>query len=153
MANSTSEAVGDAAKTGVDAIGITSGSPATAVPSVKRKTPQVPEGDTLGIPQFVISVGEEGEIERITAETFLSKYPVAVTIVTADGMKAADDATVRQWRQQIRQRLLTPSVWSGISGFNGVDLSSKAPFDQSALSKDFNFATIIVTVEVLEALP
>jgi hypothetical protein len=146
--------VGDVAKAAVDAIGILKPSvvPDTAVPSVKRKTPSVPEGDSLGLPQLVISVGEEGAVEYLTATTKLKKYPVAVTIVTAAGAKSADDATVRKWREQIEQKLEVFASWASLVGFNEVNIINRAPFDVSALSKDFNYSTVVAEAQVVEDL-
>jgi hypothetical protein len=151
-AQSKSEEVGDMAKAAVDAIGILKPGvvPDAAVPSVKRKTPSVPEGDTLGLPQFVISVGEEGKVERLDAVTKIKAYPVAATIVTGTGAKAADDATVRKWRQQFEEKLEAAATWAGLAGFNRVNITNKAPFDVNALSKDFNYATVVAEVEVVE---
>jgi len=147
---SVSELVGDVAKAAVDAIGITNN--AVAVPSVKRKTPSVPEGDTLGLPQFVISVGEEGKVETLTATEKLKRYPVAVTIVTGGGSKAADDPTLRSWRQQLEQKLDARDTWrTDVAGFNEVNITNKLPFDASALAKDFNYATVVAEVQVIEA--
>lgn len=144
---STSEAVGDAAKAAVDLLALPS------VTCVKRKTPSRPEGATAPLPEVVVSVGEEGKAERLTAQTKLKTYPVAVTIVTAGGQKAADDPTVRDWRQQIEQALFARATWSGIDGWSVVNITDKAPFDTAALSKDFNYSTIVAEVEVVEDLP
>lgn len=151
-AQSVSEEVGDTAKTAVDALAILKPgiTPDAAVPSVKRKLPSVPEGDTLGLPQFVISVGEEGKVERLTAVSKLKTYPVAVTIVTNTGAKAADDVTVRKWRQQIEVKLENEMTWMGIAGFNRVNITNKPPFDVSALAKDFNYSTVVAEVEIVE---
>jgi hypothetical protein len=150
-AQSKSEEVGDVAKAAVDALAIAKPSPGTGtVPSVKRKTPSVPEGATNGLPEFVISVGEEGKVERLTAVSKLKTYPVAVTIVTNTGAKAADDATVRKWRQQIEQKLEAQATWIGVTGFNRVNITNKPPFDVSALAKDFNYSTVVAEVEVVE---
>lgn len=152
MANSTSEAVGDVAKAGLDALAITKPgvTPTAAVPSVKRKTPSVPEGDSLGLPQFVVSVGEEGKTEYLTATQKLKTYPVAVTIVTATGQQLADDATIRQWRQQIELVLELRNTWVGLAGWNQVEITNKAPFDTTALSKDYDYATVVAEVQVVE---
>jgi hypothetical protein len=151
-AQSKSEEVGDVAKAAVDAIGILKPGavPDTAVPSVKRKSPSTPEGDTLGLPQLVISVGEEGAVEYLDAQTKLKQYPVAVTIVTASGARAADDVTVRKWREQIEQKLESRAAWATLTGFNDVNITNKAPFDISALSKDYNYAAVLAVVEVVE---
>jgi len=149
VAESVSEAVGDRVKTAIDAIGITSG--ASAVPSVKRKLPNLPEGDPLGVPQFVVSVEGEGPTIYLDVEKKIRAYPVAVTIVTATGAKAADDATVRQWRDQIDAALDTRAAFTTLPGFNDVSAAGRAPFDVSALPKDWNYSVQVFTVEVIEA--
>jgi hypothetical protein len=152
MPNSTSEAVGTTAKAIVDAIGITYNS--VAIPSVKRKTPTVPEGTSLALPQIVISVGAEGRTEYLTGVQKLKIYPVAATIVSNTGQQAGDDAVIRQWRQQIELALEGRSGWqtgaNAISGWNRATIVNQAPFDLSTLSKDYNYAVVIVEVEVLE---
>jgi hypothetical protein len=148
VANSTSEAVGTAAKAIVDAIGITAGG--GAVPSVMRKTPSVPEGAAVALPQFVVSVGAEGCTEYLTATQKVKTYPVAVTVVTDTGLQSADDPTVRQWRQQIELALEAAGNWSGLSGFNDAALTNRAPFDVAALGKDFNYSTVVAEVSVIE---
>ncbi|AWM41762.1 hypothetical protein GobsT_71350 [Gemmata obscuriglobus] len=154
MALSVSEAVGDAAKAAVEALGLTrpaAGEPlTTAVPVTKRKTPSVPDGDRKGLPQVVVSVGEFGAVEKIDAETDLVKYPCAVTIVTAGGEKAGDDPAVRDWLDRVRKKLQAVGSWAGVTDFNTVTTVGKAPFDPGALSKAFNFSTQVFTVEVLE---
>lgn len=145
MADSKSEAVGDAVKAAVEALGLTG-----LKGVVKRKKPDVPEGDTVGLPQAVVSVGEEGKTEYLTAVKKLKTYPAAVTIVTGGGMKAADDAQVRQWREQIERKLESYATWSGFAGWNETNITNKAPFDASALSKDFNYSTVVADVQVIE---
>lgn len=121
----------------------------SGVTVVRRKTPTLPEGTTAALPQVVVSIEAEGEVEQIDYSTDLVRYPVAVTIVTADGKNADDDA-VRGWRQQIRRAVEARATWSGLSGWNAIGITGRAPFDASALSKDLNYSTIVFTVEVLE---
>jgi hypothetical protein len=148
MANSTSQLVGDTAKAIVDGLQLVS------TPSVKRKTPSFPEGSVPPLPQLVISVSEEGKTEYLTATQKLKRYPVAVTIVTSTGHQLADDNTVRQWRQQIEMALEKIANWAALnttnSTFNEANLTNKPPFDVSALSKDFNYAVVVVEVFLIE---
>ena len=152
MPSATSQLVGDTAKAAVDAIGITvpGSSPPGSVPSVKRKTPSVPEGESNGLPQFVISVGAEERSEYLTATLKVKTYPVAVTIVTSTGRQLADDNTVRLWRQQIELALEARSSWANLVGFNDAEITNKAPFDTGALSQDFNYSTVVARVSVVE---
>lgn len=142
---SVSEAVGDVGKSAVEALAL------SGVTVVKRKTPSVPEGTTAPLPQVVITVGEEGPTEYLTATTKLKTYPLAATIVTAGGVPLADDPTVRAWRQQIEEKLDARATWAGLAGFNEVNITNKLPFDASALAKDFNYSPVVAEVEVLEA--
>lgn len=144
MAASTSERVGDIAKSAVQALAL------SGVTVVKRKTPSLPEGTSAGLPQVVISVGEEGRTEYLSATKKLKTYPVAATIVTAGGQQAADDATVRDWRQRIELKLEARATWTGLAGWNRVVITNKAPFDQATLSKDYNYATVVAEIEVVE---
>jgi hypothetical protein len=153
MPNATSQLVGDVAKTAIDALAIIPPGGTVPIPSVKRKTPSIPEGASQSpqLPQIVISVGEEGMSEYLTATTKLKTYPVAVTIVTNTGQQLADDATVRQWRQQIELVLEATATWASVKGWNFTRLTNKAPFDVLALSKDYNYSLLLAEVEVIEA--
>jgi len=102
------------------------------------------------VPQFVISVGGEGPTIYLDVEKKIRAYPVAVTIVTATGAKAADDATVRKWRDQIDAALDTRAAFTTLPGFNDVSAVGRAPFDVSALPKDWNYSVQVFTVEVIE---
>lgn len=152
-AQSVSEAVGDAAEAAVTAIGVLKPPgvpPAAAVPVARRKTPSAPEGSANGLPEIVVSVGEEPATEYLTATEKLRRYPVAVTIVTDGGAKAADDATVRKWRDQIDAALDARAAFASVDGFNQVDAGGGAPFDPAALPKDFNYSIQTFTVQVIE---
>ncbi len=153
MANSTSAAVVEAAVTAVTALGITHN--AVPLPVVARKTPSVPEGSAAALPQIVISCGEEGRSEYLTATLKSKTYPVAVTIVAGTGQQLADDATVRQWRQQIELALEARTSWqtgsAAVSGWNRSTVTNKAPFDAGALRTDFNYSVVMCDVEVIEA--
>ena len=59
--------------------------------------------------------------------------------------------TVRKWRDQIDAKMEARATWSGLAGFNGMDAGGGAPFDVSALSKDFNYSIQTYTVGVIEA--
>jgi hypothetical protein len=140
---SVSEAVGDAIGAAVAALAL------PGVTVARRKLPALPEGAVT--PQVVVSIGAEGPVEPIDATRDLVSYPVAVTIVTATGAQAADDATVRDWRQRIRRKVQDVATWAAVSGWNAVRTEGKEPFDPQALPKDFNFSTQVFTVEVLES--
>lgn len=155
MADSTSELLGTVARTAVLAVGLTrpaTPGPTEPVPVVVRKLPGVPQGDANGLPQVAVSVGEEGTTEYLTATEMLKRYPVSVAIVTATGAKAADDATVRQWRELVEAELNKRSTWA-VPGFNRVDLTNRAPFDPAALPKDANYTLATAVVEMIEAVP
>lgn len=147
MASSTSELIGDVAKAAVEALAL---SGVTAV--VKRKLPGVPEGDDNGLPQVVISVGEEGKTEYLTATEKLKTYPVTIAIVTAGGSLAGDDPAVREWRQLIEEALDARATWvDDVAGWNRVSLTNRPPFDRASLSKDYNYSLVVAAVEVIEA--
>jgi hypothetical protein len=152
MPAATSQLVGDAARAAVDALNILIPGTPNRVPSVKRKTPSLPEGTSANppLPQFVISVGAEARSEYVTATQKLKTYPVAVTIVSNTGQQQADDNTVRLWRQQIELALENWASWSNLPGFNDAVLANKAPFDTGALSKDYSYATVVAEVQILE---
>lgn len=155
MPDSTSEAVGDAAKTAIEGIGLTrtpvGGGAPEAIPVVKRKHAGVPKGDVNGLPQVVVSVGEEGATEYLSATQKLKSYPVNVAIVTPAGNKHGDDATVRKWREDIEEELDKRASWATVSGFNAVDVVNREPFDRTAMAKDQNYSLIVATVSVVEA--
>jgi hypothetical protein len=150
VAGSTSEAVGDVAVAAASALGLATGTPPAALPVERRKTPGVPEGQTPTLPQVVVSVGEEGRVERLSATQKLKTYPAAFTIVTAGGRVAGDNPTVRRWRQAIEAKAEAQATWVGLAGFNRVTITNKPPFDVQALGKDFNYATVVAEVEVVE---
>lgn len=161
MATSTSDAVGAAAEAMVSALNLV---PAAQV--VRRKVPGAPEGTVpkppegtpagqLRILTISISVGEEGDTEYLTAVLKVKNYPVAVTIVTNTGRDAADDDQIRQWRQQIEVAIESRSSWRAQArvigfGYNLATITNKPPFDPAALSKDFNYSTVVATVSVVE---
>lgn len=144
---SKSEAVGDAIEAGLAELGLAVG--VVLVTISRRKTPSLPGGKEP--PEIVISIGEEGQIEPMDCTRDFVRYPVAVTIVTGGGAKLGDDATVRAWREQIRKKLQSRSVYAGLAGWNGVSTVGKAPFEPSALPKDYNFSMQVFTVEILES--
>ncbi len=150
VTESRSEAVGDAIEAALTALGITDphGDPYELVTIARRKLPTLPEGKLP--PQIVISVSAFGKVEPIDATTDMIGYPVAVTIVTAEGAKAAYQPLIDLWRQRIRRAIQDRTTWQELDGWNAVETLGKEPFDSSALSKDFNFSTQVFTVEVLE---
>jgi hypothetical protein len=140
--------VANAVETAVEALALTG---VAAGQVVRRKIPAVPEDATL--PQVVVSVGEEGDIEFADFEgSVFVGYPVAVTIVTAGGAKLADDDTIRTWRESIRRKCHDRAAYAGVTGFLEVKAQGRVPFDEGALSKDFNFSIVAVfTVTCLES--
>jgi hypothetical protein len=120
----------------------------TGVTVARRKTPAVPEGATL--PQAVVSVGEEGDVERLTATEVMLTYPVSVTFVTKAGRKLDDDDTLRDWREETRKAVEAAATWAGVAGFNVVRAGGREPFDRAALAKDLNFSSLVYRVEVIE---
>ncbi len=153
MADSVSEAVGDKVQAAIAALNLLKPNvtPNTLVPIARRKSPSAPEGTSNGVPEIVISVGTEPPSEYVDAQTKLRKYPVGVTIVTAGGTKAADDLVVRKWRDQIDGAIDTRTAFAGLLGWNDVEAGGGAPFDERALSRDFNYSVQVFTVSVLEA--
>jgi hypothetical protein len=157
VADSTSELVGDVARAAIEALGLTrpvaGGAGTEAVPVVKRKQPGVPDGDRKGLPQVVVSVGEEGETEYLTATEKLKKYPVVVLIVTNTGALAGDDPAVRWLRSRVERTLDARSTWRGtVPGFNRVTLRHLSPFERAALPKDLNYSAVVAVVEVVEQI-
>jgi len=114
----------------------------------RRKVPAVPEGATL--PQAVVSVGEEGDSERLTHNKVMVTYPVVVLLAGAGGRKLDDDATLRDWREQVRKALEATATWSGVAGFNEIHAGGREPFDRPALAKDINASYLQYRVEVIE---
>jgi hypothetical protein len=155
-AQSTAEALGDAAKTAVLAIGILKPNvaPDTAVPCVKRKTPSVPEGEANGLPQFVISVSEEEEVERLTAAHKLRTIRFAITIVSAGGQKAGEDVTVQKWLEQIDDAIYDKqrTAFAGVTGFIHLRAFGGKVYDPGALAKDFNYSPLAYEAKVAETL-
>lgn len=145
---SISEDVGDKVVAALTALAITTGAPAVLVPISRRKLPNLPEGKPP--PEIVVSVGAYGRVEPIDATRDMVSYPMAVTIVTGGG-KAGYDATIDQWRQQIRRALQTRANYAALAGWNAVTTEGKEPFDPAALAKDFNYSVQVFTVEVLES--
>ncbi len=119
----------------------------------KRKKPSLPPGKelTTGQKAVVVSVGEEGAIERITATKVLVKYPAAVTLITGGGFNAGDDETVHDLREDIRKALFDYGNYATVVGFNDVSIFSGTPFDTRALDAALNYAIQTATVEVLES--
>ena len=155
-AQSTTEALGDAAKAAVLAIGINKPgvAPPTAIPCVKRKTPSVPEGEQNGLPQFVVSVSEEQEVERLTAAHKLRTVRFAVTIVTAGGQKAAEDVDVQKWRDQIDDAIYDKQLtaFAGVAGFIHLRAFGGKVYDPAGLAKDFNYSSLAYEAQVSETL-
>ena len=135
--------VADAIKTGVTALAL------TGVTVSRSKLPELPPG--VSPPEAVVTVGEEGDTIYLDFEgNVIVRYPCAVTLITAGGQVAQDDATFRDWRESIRKKVDDSTIYSTVTGFHRVLSSGRAPFDRSALSKDFNFGIQVFTVEVLE---
>lgn len=125
---------------------------AMALPGVtveQLKIPAVPGAAPL--PQAVVSVGDEGEFEYLTATTKLVTYPCAVALVTKGGRKLEDDETLRGWREQVWAAVEAWATWAGVSGFNEVRAGGREPFDRAALAKDLNWSVLTFAVEVIEA--
>ncbi len=120
----------------------------SGVTVAKRKTPSAPEGKALSL--IAVSVGEEGQSERLTYSKVMVTYPAAVTIVTAQGTALADDHTIRTWREAIRKKMEATATWSGVLGFNEVHAGGKEPYDRAALAKDLNYSSLLYRVEVIE---
>lgn len=136
--------IADAVVTAVEALAL------TGVTVVRRKTPSLPPG--VSPPQVVVSVGEEGDTDYLTATLCLVTYPVSVTVVTAaGGKKLVDDDTLRGWREQIRGAVDAKTAFAAVSEFNAVHSGGRAPFDPAALAKDLNYSTQTFTVEAIEA--
>lgn len=116
---------------------------------VRRKTPSLPAGTDP--PQIVVSIGEEGDVKPMTSAKDFVNYPVAVTIVTGAGKQLLDDETIRTWRASIRLAINTRSTFSGVTQFNKVSPTGKAPFNPAALAKDLNYSMLVFTVQTIEA--
>jgi hypothetical protein len=153
VANSTGQAVGDAAKAAVDALALTPAGGAALV-SVKRKTPAAPEGVAGGLPQLVVSVSDDMPAERLTAAHKSHFVRFAVTIVTGGGRQQADDATVRQWRQQIDQAVYDRQLtaFAAVTGFVHLKAFGGRVFDPAALARDYNYSTLKYEAHVVESL-
>lgn len=150
MADSVSEAVGDAIEAALTALAILKPgvAPDTPVPISRRKTPSLPEGKSP--PELVVSVGAFGRVEPIDARRDMVGYPLAVTIVTAGGTAAAYEPLIDNWRQRVRRAVQARATWAAVGGWNSVETEGKEPFDSAALPKDFNFSVQVFTVFVLE---
>ena len=118
-------------------------------PVTRRKTPSVPAGTTL--PQVVVTVGEEGPVEPLTARSQLVRYPVSVVYATTGGRALADDAQLRDRREALRNLLFTASTYAAVTQFNSAEPVGKTPFDPSALALGVVYTEVVVTVETIEA--
>lgn len=151
---SVSEWVGDCIKTGITALALTYGTPATAVPVVKRKVGVSPVTKT--VPEVVVLVDEEERTEAIDALTKLKTYSGVVLFVLPGGHTLADDPTPRQWRK-LAEEVVDDKARATFAGpptgarFNRSDaVGGKLPFDPAALPKDLNYAWVAFAIEVLE---
>ena len=120
----------------------------SGVTVARRKTPSAPEGKAL--PLIAVSVGEEGDVEYLTARKVMVTYPVSVTIVTKGGTALAEDDTIRTWRESIRKKMEANATFAGVSGFNAVNAGGREPFDRAALAKDLNYSSLLYRCEVIE---
>ncbi len=149
MADSVSEAVGDVVKAAVEALSLTG-----LRGVVKRKLPTVPEGDTIGLPQVVVSVGEEQETERLTAIHKKRTIRFAVTIVTAGGQQTGDNAAVRAWRDRIDDAIFDRqlTIFAALTNFVNLRAFGGKVFDPEALNKDFNYSALSYELKCVETL-
>lgn len=115
---------------------------------VERKTPVVAESDAL--PLAVVSVGEEGDVEYLTARKVMVTYPCAVTLVTAQGFALADNPVLRTAREAVRKGVEAAATFAGVAGFNAVNGGGKEPYDRAALAKDLDYSSLVFRVEVIE---
>lgn len=120
----------------------------TGVTVEQLKIPAVPGAAPL--PQAVVSVGDEGDFEYLTATTKLVTYPCAVTLVTKGGRKLEDDETLRTWRASVWAAVEARATWAGLTGWNETLAGGKEPFDRAALSKDLNWSVLVFRVCVEE---
>lgn len=103
-------------------------------------------------PKVLVVVGEEGEVERLTARTKLKRWPVSVAVVTAGGNKLQDDTRLRTWREEIESKLHDDrTTFAGLTGFNLCTAEGLAPFDPGALGKDVVWSLQRFIIEVIEA--
>ncbi len=124
----------------------------------RRKTPALPQQPnpinpaSLVLPEVVVSVGEEGKYQDITAVGRLVNYPMAVTIVTAGGAKLAFDDALATIAENIRYTMTLQTNWASQLGanWNQIDAFGKPPFDKNALEKTLNYRIITFTVQTRE---
>jgi hypothetical protein len=128
-----------------------------------RKTPAVPQEPkplsptSLNLPEFVISVGEQGLWKDITGGNPASPglrlidYPCAVTIATPTGNLLAFDNALEDIVQQVRFTMTAQATWvPALAEFNEVNGYGRVPFDRRALSATVNYKIITFTVQTLE---
>jgi hypothetical protein len=137
--------VGAAAAAAVAALAL------SGVTVANRKSPSLPEG---AAPQVVVSVGDEEEVERLTAVSKMRRVRFAVTIVTAGGAVAADDATARDWWDRIQDAVYDKqrTAFAGVAGFIHLKAFGGRVFDPGALPKDWNYLSQAYEATVIETL-
>lgn len=149
-AQSTAEAIGDAAEAALTALGLSIGG--TALPIKRRKTPSLPEGASP--PQIVISISDEQPTERISSAHKMRTVRFSVTIVTGGGAKAAEDATLQKWRELIDREIFDgqKSTFAGVKGFIHLAAFGGQLFDRQALPKDFNYTPLAYEAKASEVI-
>jgi hypothetical protein len=128
---------------------------ALALPGVTvavRKTPSLPEGTTA--PQVVVSVGDEEEVERLTAVTKSRRVKFTVTLVTGGGTVAQDDATARDWWDRIQDAIYDKqrAAFSAIPSYIHLRATGGTVYDRAALSKDWNYLSQSYEFQAIETL-
>lgn len=139
--SAVAELIGSALASAVTGLGL------TGLTVKRRKRPTLPAGTSP--PVAVVTVGEEAEVEHLWAGVDAWRYTVAVTLITAGGSDLADDATLRDWREQVRGVLNAASTYSGVNA-NEVWPGGRPPFPRPGLDSLVNYSVLVARVEVLE---
>jgi hypothetical protein len=118
-------------------------------PIKSRKVPTLAEDENP--PLVIVSVAEEGDLIPMTASKDFVRRPASVTVIKGGGTKQANEETTRTERAAIIAAVNKPSAFAGVAEFNEVNATGRAPFNPAALAKDFNYSTLVFTVETIEA--
>ncbi|MBA4192478.1 MAG: hypothetical protein C0467_31300 [Planctomycetaceae bacterium] len=150
---SAANQIGDAIVSALSALGwkVSADPGADDMPVARRKTPSLPSGKEP--PAVVVVVGEEGNVEYLTARKYLVSYPVAVVYITAGGKLLGDDTTLRDRRIVIRNTIDKKSCFTSVTGFDSSSYGGRAPFNTNALNKDLNYSVQVFTISVQEDRP
>ncbi len=111
-------------------------------------------------PILVVTISDESETDHLwwrqdqQVGVDAVKYTAAYTLVSQGGVPAADNPTVRTWREQARGIMVASSTYqNSVVGYQNVDAGGKLPYPRKGLQATLIYTPVMARIEITETRP